>query len=123
MRGKYLRLLTLDDFSWNCPTCILAELPFADASLNSDINTSADINVGTSRSSDASQDTSVDPLNISSKHLSCYLYNARSIMNKLGDFTALREVDKPDIFAITEYFLDDVIGDSEITDSSYCVFR
>ena len=44
-------------------------------------------------------------------------------MNKLGDLTALREADKPDIIAIIESFLDDVIGDSEISDSSYCVFR
>ena len=125
-REEYLRLLTLDDYSWICHICILAELPFADASLNSDDNTSADINVGTSRSSrssDTSLDTSVDPLNNSSKHLSCYLYSARSVMNKLGDLTALREADKPDIIAITESLLDDVIGDSEISDSSYCVFR
>ena len=44
-------------------------------------------------------------------------------MNKIPDLTAILEADRPDLVAITETFLSDEIGDSELVDSPYCVFR
>ena len=44
-------------------------------------------------------------------------------MNKLSDLSVLLQVDKPDIVAITETFLNEDISNSEIVEKLYYVFR
>ena len=44
-------------------------------------------------------------------------------MNKLSDLSVLLQVDKPDIVAITETFLNEDISNSEIVENLYYVFR
>ena len=100
--------------TWFCPTCQQQDLPFANSSplsLNSSFNSSQS-------SQTPSKNTS------KSNNISCYLYNARSIMNKRDDLSALLTAHCPDVVAITETFLEDEIGDVEIIENSpYTAFR
>ena len=50
-------------------------------------------------------------------------FNARSIKNKLDEFHARVYLDKPDIIAITESWLDDSFNAGEVFPSEYIVFR
>ena len=50
-------------------------------------------------------------------------FNARSIKNKLEEFHARVYLDKPDIIAITESWLDDSFNVGEVFPSDYSVFR
>lgn len=60
---------------------------------------------------------------LNSNNVSVFYFNARSIKNKISDFHARVEVEKPHIIAITESWLDDSFNDAEVFPSDYCVFR
>ena len=100
-----------DQCEWLCPQCQLLELPSANCdSISESSNESLHFNTS-------------QHFNTSINHLNWYLYNARSTVNKLSDLPVLLQVDKPDIVAITETFLNEDISVSEIVDNSYYVFR
>ena len=66
--------------------------------------------------------SNIDSGNISN-NLSVLYFNARSIKNKIAEFQARVNVEKPHIIAITESWLDDSFNDGEVFPSDYSVFR
>ena len=66
--------------------------------------------------------SNIDSGNISN-NLSVLYFNARSIKNKIAEFQARVNVEKPHIIAITESWWDDSFNDGEVFPSDYSVFR
>ena len=56
-------------------------------------------------------------------NLSVLYFNARSIQNKIAEFQARVDIEKPHIIAITESWLDDSFNDGEVFPTEYSVFR
>ena len=56
-------------------------------------------------------------------NLSVLYFIARSIKNKIAEFQALVDIEKPHIIAITESWLDDSFNDGEVFPTEYSVFR
>ena len=48
---------------------------------------------------------------------------SRSIKNKIAEFQACVDIEKPHIIAITESWLDDSFNDGEVFPTEYSVFR
>ena len=118
-RLKYLELERQgDSWEWYCPSCCQAAQPFANSStISSDPGSLHSPDMSLNTTSNASMHSAP------SNQLVCRLYNARSVMNKRDDLSALLEFDKPDIVAITETWLSDEIGVAELVNNDYCVFR
>ena len=110
------------DFEWNCPTCVLSELPFANStriSLGSTV-TSQDSHSNLSTSSIEDRCNQSTQTGV----LKCLSINARSIVNKTIDLKAMLNSDDIGMVAITETILDNTILDIELVDTNYYfVFR
>ena len=65
--------------------------------------------------------SNIDSGNISND-LSALYFNARSIKNKIAEFQARVNVEKPHIIAITESWLDGIFNDGEVFPSDYSFF-
>ncbi len=89
----------------------------------------ADVYDDTSNMSKSSSNNSIlnhqttDSKSNSIDKLSVLYFNARSIKNKIADFHARVDVEKPHIIAITESWLDDTFNDGEVFPVDYSVFR
>ena len=96
---------------WHCPSCVAAVdvLTIANSSFESD-------------TSDCSI-TSLPSPDSTVRSLTCWCFNARSIVNKRLDLLAKISALSPDVVMITETYLDNTIADSEILPPNYTVFR
>ena len=57
------------------------------------------------------------------RHLTCWCFNSRSIVNKRLDLFAKVSAMSPDVIMITETYLDNTITDGEILPPNYTIFR
>ena len=116
--SEYNKLTQAGDLAnWFCPSCLLAELPHADATKC----TETLLSNAASYSSQPGTLATPEPSSHIRGRLTCRCLNARSISNKTLELHAL--LLDLDILAITETFLSDEILDSEFQAPSHTVFR
>ena len=103
-----------EDFEcpWYCPSCTtdMNELAFPNCSFES-------------KTLEDSSFVSFSTSNPTVRSLTCWCFNARSIVNKRLDFLAKISALSPDVIMITETYLDTSITDNEIFPPNYTVFR
>ena len=115
---QYLEFISLEDFHWNCPSCMLSELPFTNASIaSSNFHHSLEsISLNTSSTSTDSISITATPIR-NNNSFNCTVLNARSIGNKRIDLHALLISKQIDILAVTETFLNEDVLESELSSS------
>ena len=117
--SQYERLGQNENEEWLCPSCISAELPFADVSLPTNNSTTW-----------APNGTPPDPLekpspldDCTSKAVFCHL-NVRSLLNKMDELRSVLQCAKrPVVFGISETWLNSSVLDNEVVIPTYDLYR
>ena len=115
-----------ESYSWSCMKCGLPNFSstFFDSSLSSFASSNTFSTLDASHSHTTSTPRKVAPQkNQSQPKLKILNLNCQSIVNKVQEFWALVETEKPDIVVGTESWLHPGISDSEVFPPGYTSFR
>ena len=115
-----------ESYSWSCMKCGLPNFSstFFDSSLSSFASSNTFSTLDASHSHTTSTPRKVAPKkNQSQPKLKILNLNCQSIVNKVQEFWALVETEKPDIVVGTESWLHPGISDSEVFPPGYTSFR
>ena len=107
-KEEYQRLQSMEKFSWKCPSCLFAELPYADHELSDGIDISL---------------LSLPDSSMTFSPLHSYT-NRQSLMNKMDELRSiLSSVKRLVFFGISETWLNSSISDAEVAIPSYDLYR
>lgn len=121
MYGQYQ---LLDYFDWSCPRCLASQLPFVDCSTLNSSTSSDSLLVDSSYLDSTSSDSVVNLfMKTSGKLVNICLINAMSLLSCIEDVFALMIKQKIHLVAITETWLDEFVGDSEVCLTGYTIMR
>ncbi|XP_064382509.1 uncharacterized protein LOC135331318 [Halichondria panicea] len=98
--------------TWACRSCLCNTLPFHNASLGYNSNTSiSDLSISSTSTSAPNENLNIVSL------------NCRSLLSKIDNLRLLTEAQNPHVVALCETWLDDSISDRELSCEGYFLVR